>query len=226
MAVVVYGTALCGQVDRVDGLFYVSTQFFHVDHVPLFPRGSYVVIAGSEKRGGGFRGQRIGLSWKSVLVGYLRGWLALTAILGAFFGIGMLVFPLIGKDNVILFFVTLGMTVLVALCFAYVMRTERWFFVPVQAVLLFGSLALCHAIQNAAAFNLPVPPKQEDVTFGMAALLVGNAALLLFSLMRLLTPASYLRALVLAETVGVPAEVIEAHFDRQRSSQDDVIPGL
>src|SRR4051794_34346231 len=75
----VYGERLFGQVHRVPGLFSVSTIFFHVNFVPLFPLRSYVVLDAPQS-GDEFQGARIPLSLRSVLAGYLRGWLGVTAI--------------------------------------------------------------------------------------------------------------------------------------------------
>ena len=74
----VYEEVLCGKVDRVPGYFYVSTQFWHIQFVPIVPLRSYIVLEGSEQ-GNVFRGKPIPLRLKSVLVGYLRGWLAAIA---------------------------------------------------------------------------------------------------------------------------------------------------
>src|SRR4051812_32568123 len=75
----VYGERLFGRVDRVPGLFCVATMFFHVNFVPLCPLRSYLVVEGSEQ-GDGFKGVRIPLRFKSILAGYLRGWLGAAAV--------------------------------------------------------------------------------------------------------------------------------------------------
>jgi hypothetical protein len=66
--VVIYGTRLLGKVDHVPGLFYVATKFAHINFVPLFPTGSYLVI----DDGTGQKGLSIGWSLKSTLMGWLR----------------------------------------------------------------------------------------------------------------------------------------------------------
>src|SRR5438552_2050914 len=85
--IVFFGQRLYGKVDHVPGLFYVATQFFYLQFVPLIPTGTYLVLDGSED-GGNFRGKQITLSGKSVLFGWLRA----GCIMG---GIGLLVAALI-----------------------------------------------------------------------------------------------------------------------------------
>ncbi len=72
-----FGTSKYGKTDCLNGLFYVVTDFFHVYHVPLVPMGSYVMIDGTNNT----RGAKIGISGKSVLVGYLRCFGVLAAII-------------------------------------------------------------------------------------------------------------------------------------------------
>jgi hypothetical protein len=64
------GSKLAGKVDRVPGLFYVVTRFVHLWSIPLLPEASYLVLATPER--GPPRGVRIPLSWKSVLLTWLR----------------------------------------------------------------------------------------------------------------------------------------------------------
>jgi len=78
--IIVYGQSTCGKVDKVPNLFYVCTRFFHVYYVPLIPVQSYLVLAGSESGDGGFQGIPISMSFKSVLVGWMRAGLILAAI--------------------------------------------------------------------------------------------------------------------------------------------------
>ncbi len=74
----VHGERFYGYVDRVPGLGYVATQFFHFNFVPVFPLGSYVV---PEAVAAAFAvPRRIPMNLKSVLVGYFRGWVGLATI--------------------------------------------------------------------------------------------------------------------------------------------------
>lgn len=64
----IFGDAYYGRVDRVAGLFLVKTRFLHVWWIPFVPRESWVVV----DDGRGEHGQRIPLSWRSVLVTWSR----------------------------------------------------------------------------------------------------------------------------------------------------------
>jgi hypothetical protein len=64
----IYGKRLYGKVDHVPGLFYVATAFVHLNFVPLFPTGSFLVI----DDGTGEKGVSIGWSAKSMLMAWLR----------------------------------------------------------------------------------------------------------------------------------------------------------
>src|SRR5262245_33561731 len=87
--IVVWGTRLYGKVDRVPGLFYVSTHFFYAQFIPLFPTSSYLIIDGTEG-GQGFQGVKIPMSGKSVLFGYLRATLFIGVLVLVGFGIAKL----------------------------------------------------------------------------------------------------------------------------------------
>lgn len=85
--IIVWGTKLCGKVDQVPGLCWVSTQFAHLYYIPLVPTGSYAVFA---EDGDGWQGKQISLSWKSVFAAWIRTVLVLVAIAGVVVGlIGM-----------------------------------------------------------------------------------------------------------------------------------------
>jgi hypothetical protein len=90
----VVGTHNYGKVDHVPGAFYVATQFFHINFVPVLPLTTYVILDGSEAflGLGAFRGKKIRMSLKSVLTAYSRATLlisvAVTGVIAAieFFG--------------------------------------------------------------------------------------------------------------------------------------------
>jgi hypothetical protein len=67
--VIIYGTRLMGKVDKVESLGHISTQFFHLYYLPLIPTGSYLVLS---ENGDDFRGISVPLSFKSILVAWLR----------------------------------------------------------------------------------------------------------------------------------------------------------
>ncbi len=93
--VVIWGTQKYGKVDLVPGLFYVASDFAHVQFIPLFPTASYLILDGTQSSKGS-HGVRIPMSGKSVLVGYLRAalFVALLALVG--FGIAT-----VGKEAII-----------------------------------------------------------------------------------------------------------------------------
>jgi len=77
------GRKLFARVDHVPGLFHIATQFFHLWYCPLIPLASYIVTAEGPQVTRGipllytedrqsFRGVRIPLCWKSVLLAWAR----------------------------------------------------------------------------------------------------------------------------------------------------------
>jgi hypothetical protein len=79
-----FGTKLMGKVDEVPRMGYVSTQFFHVNYLPIIPTGTYFVL---EEKGDNFRGVTLPLSFKSILVAWLRAILFLGFIAAVIFAI-------------------------------------------------------------------------------------------------------------------------------------------
>src|SRR5262245_1299157 len=76
---IIGGTTYRGKVDVArGGLFYVVTRFEHLFYVPLLPQASFVVL--QKTPSGGFLGTQIPLSWKSVLMAWLRAALAIVGI--------------------------------------------------------------------------------------------------------------------------------------------------
>ena len=65
---VVFGSRLFGTCDVVPELFHVKTMFFHVDYIPLFPTGSYLVF-GDGKDAAGIK---IPFSFKSWILTWAR----------------------------------------------------------------------------------------------------------------------------------------------------------
>ncbi|WP_425613808.1 hypothetical protein NA78x_003652 [Anatilimnocola sp. NA78] len=74
-----FGTKLMGKVDEVPRIGYISTQFFHVNYVPLVPTGTYFIL---EEHGDEFRGVSIPISFKSILVAWLRAALFIGFVIG------------------------------------------------------------------------------------------------------------------------------------------------
>lgn len=69
---IITGTKFYGRVDQVPGLFNVATKFFHLWYVPVIPLETWIILHGTETAES-FRGQKIGLSFKSIMLGWLRG---------------------------------------------------------------------------------------------------------------------------------------------------------
>ncbi|MFO1092649.1 MAG: hypothetical protein U0992_04940 [Planctomycetaceae bacterium] len=220
MGAVVFGQRLCGQVDRISGLCYVSTQFWHIDYVPLIPLRSYVIAEGSEDGEGGFRGVQIRMSPKSVIAGYLRAWLAGVAIFGgimAVFALSSYYTP--GEKGTGSFLAALaaGATLVAALWYVFATHSRR--FVVVQLALLAVSAAVYHdvradqqaappAVKNAQVDRL-AQRRQRDAKY-VDLLLIVNGAVMLYSLTRLMTPVSYERAIELGAVLGLPEEKVAA----------------
>jgi len=85
----VVGDDLYGAVDQVPGHFYIATRFFHFSMFPMIPLRSYLVIDGTEMgpgilQHGSFKGWPIGWNLKSIVVGWIRAILTLSAIVTGF----------------------------------------------------------------------------------------------------------------------------------------------
>lgn len=76
-----FGTVLYGKVHEVPDLFYVKTQFFHVNFLPLFPVKSFVIRAGTETEGN-FSGRSVGWNLRSIVTAYGRACLFLAMAAG------------------------------------------------------------------------------------------------------------------------------------------------
>jgi hypothetical protein len=218
----VYGQRLCGKVDRVPGLFHVSTMFFHGNYMPFFPVSSYLVIEGTE-HGEQFRGTKIKMSGKSVLAGFLRGWLALATIVAAFTASFAMAWIFFGRHESYSVFAQFGMAAGVCGAFIFVLASPRRAIYPVLGILIAASLAVwfvCHSRMGVdAAFRLE---NGHDVEY-LTVLLIADGTAFLYTLTRLMLPASYPRALALAKIAGVPREVIDGiyHSETAQDVEDD-----
>lgn len=211
----VYGTHLFGQVYRVPGLYYVSTMFFHVNYVPLFPQRSYLVMEGSEKNER-FQGVQIPLSLKSVLAGYLRGWSGATALFIGCVGAAATTGFYFGDKNGGIIAILAVIAAMVGL-FWFIFKTHSWWFIPIQLALLLASVIVYVDVRTRVPDAVRIPgaaPGSKDRLRHDASyidmLLIANAAALLYSLTRFLTPASYRRAVQFGHVVGIPPEQIAA----------------
>jgi hypothetical protein len=213
MGVVVYGERLCGQVDRVPGLFYVSTQFWHIDYIPLVPRRGYIVLEGSEK-GTAFQGKPIPLCFKSVFAGYLRGWSAAVAVFTGGVGAASAAGFYVGDQKSGIIAILAALAVMVAALW-FIFKTNTWWFLPLQLALLLASAAVYQDVRtrvpNAARIpgaKIGTPERRRHDASYIDLLVVANVAALLFTLTRLLTPASNRRALELSRQMGIPPEQV------------------
>lgn len=75
---VIYGSRLFGKTDQVPGMFHVATKFGHINYIPLIPLESYIVLGQDENN---FRGAKISLHWKSVLLAWFRAACYVAAII-------------------------------------------------------------------------------------------------------------------------------------------------
>lgn len=182
----VWGEKLYGQVNRVPGTSYISTKFGHVWFLPLVPTGSYLVEEGSEDLEGGFSGERIPLNLKSVVVGYLRGWSAATAV------VTTLVWALVcsrelaaGRgEGVSAVVYTLVFGILLGLVWDVVATPTRRFIV--SEGLLLGLTIVWWLLFAADRAARPDGAKDPTVQIWPVYLIV-NGSLLLYSLTRLAT---------------------------------------
>ncbi len=230
MGVVVYGKRLCGQVDRVPGLFYTSTLFWHIDYLPLFPVRSYIVLEGSED-GDNFRGKAIRLQLKSVLAGYLRGWSAATAVFTGGVGVAATMGFYVGVENGGIIALLAALAVMAgALWFMF--RTRTWWFLPIQVALLVASAAVYHDVRTQVPNAVRIPGaapgtperRRHDASY-IDTLIVANAAALLYTLTRLLTPASSRRALALGRQLNIPPEQVLERLGLEPAAFDEWPPG-
>jgi hypothetical protein len=79
--IIFWGTIFLGKVDRVPGLCYVVTRFGHIWFIPLLPLGTYLILDTPGERGK--RGLPIGLSLKSLVIGWLRAACLPVAVISA-----------------------------------------------------------------------------------------------------------------------------------------------
>jgi hypothetical protein len=211
MGVLVFGTTLYGSVDRVPGLCYVATMFFHAFYLPLIPLGTMIVEEGSE-RGNIFErtveAKHMWLCPKSVLAGYLRGWLGGVALL-FFTGAGFII-PLDVGVYHHLMNETLAIAVAVfAMLFGafgtfFVLMTRHAMWIPIALALHASSLGLLIFASQPGNFLLRVSAEKWT-----SALIIANVALVVYSLTRLWDRASHARAVELAESLGIDAATLD-----------------
>ncbi|MBI5547845.1 MAG: hypothetical protein HY901_28515 [Deltaproteobacteria bacterium] len=81
---IVYGTRLFGEVDKVPGVLWVRTQFFHLNFLPLVPTASYLMFGPEQGV------QLPAIQWRSVLACWGRVAIILAGCGGLVAGLGSL----------------------------------------------------------------------------------------------------------------------------------------
>jgi hypothetical protein len=90
----IFGHRLFGKVDHVPGVLFISTQFYHINYLPLYPVKSYII---REEDG---LGVPIPLNYRSILMAWARmGLLAMAVV----FAVATIVAALQGSTHVFLF---------------------------------------------------------------------------------------------------------------------------
>jgi hypothetical protein len=117
---IIYGKRLYGTVERVPGVLYVATQFFHLYFIPVAPVESFVIVEGSEVKDG-FRGAKTGFNAKSILATYAKTALFLTGgVLMIAGGVQSCDVPHVGSDHPLVYLWFLGFgSVLIGACFLW-----------------------------------------------------------------------------------------------------------
>src|SRR3954467_12021137 len=73
----IFGVRLYGRVDAAPGRFYVATEFYHVQFLPIVPMQTWLVTS---QDGSAWQGGKIPLCRKSVAVGWAGALSALAVI--------------------------------------------------------------------------------------------------------------------------------------------------
>jgi hypothetical protein len=198
----VHGERLYGQVDRVPGVCYVSTMFFHIQYVPFAPKQSFIVIEGSENSAG-FRGKAVPLDVKSVVIGYLRGWLGATALFCAGVCCGATTAFFLGHADGFSIAAAFSSVGIVAGLIWFILTTHSRLFLPAQGLLHAASLALLAGYLVLVAPNLALRQAKAHELRYWPFLPIANVALIGYSLTRLWTKASYDRGVELIDELGL-----------------------
>ncbi len=206
----VFGTRNYGYVDRIPGIGFVVTQFFHINFVPLAPTQSFFVVEGSES-GNGFRGKVIAMSGKSVWAGYLRGWGWIACAFAAIFCGSSLGYVIGGEGLWGVVGVLIGLLLVAG-------ATGLWnrLWVVAQGLFHVGSFGVWVA--------LAVTSRADGIMSVFT--LVANGLLVLYALTRLLDNPGRSRAVELMEEMGYDRETAEEILDerkprRQPTASDD-----
>ena len=204
MAGGVHGEEYYGKTEHVRGMFYVTTMFYHVNFLPLWPLHSALLLEDLD-RPTFYRGMDIPLYWKSVILGFLRGWLGAAAII--VYMIGCMIATECLTANKQDDWQGLFAAVAVFFVIRHVLVSETWDYWIALGLLLAasaGMIGYCYHLHALGA----LPAKAGDVS-AIWWLGLGGALLLLHGATYLLSSASLEDALALGERLGVERKAIE-----------------
>ncbi len=226
----IHGEALYGKVDCVRPLFYVATKFSHANFFPIWPLATELVLEGSEKGNllpnAEYLGTKIPFSWKSMLLGYLSGLLAATALV-MFAGFGILVGAFyFNIEQTPAIFVAIGMFFASLGCIWFVMTREG----AVSAALVVTLIAITVGVYGNSQWMLRDPAIRKakemwasNLWMGMA----GSGALAIVAATRLASSASLDRAVELAEYLGYRRDKFLAQLaQRDFASMREQLAGM
>ncbi len=226
----VHGERLYGYVDRVPGLGYVATQFFHFNFVPIFPMGSYavpeVVTAPLVTP------RRIPLNLKSVLVGYFRGWVGLaTIVLFAVCGIQSLEAILDAKpgDALAALAIGVGVVAYAAVWWAMIASHKSWLVAWLVVLAASGGYFAWDAANPPPPkpdnpFKAQLRPGQRNRADLPDLFLYANGCLFALAALRAFDRAGRGRAYELGDLLGADEERITELLDGGREPAADDEP--
>lgn len=197
MAVIV-GTCCYGYVDRIPGIGYIATKFLHFNYFPLVPLKSFFVL--EEESGAGFRGRELTMNWKSVLVGYLRGWGVFACVIAAGLNWYSLGHAIVQEQWIGIVWALIGLLLMLGAAFLW---NRLW--IVCQGLFHLGSLGGWAAV---AAMG-------RTFEFIDIVALCANGLLLVYGLTRLMDNAGRGRATELMELMGYDRETAEKIVDKQ-----------
>jgi len=213
MGRIVFGEEVIGKIDQVPGVCYVATKFFHIQHLPLYPIESYVVVEGTDT-GKSFRGVEIPLEPRSVLMGYLRGWSALAAICCLVFG-EMAVSTYYGLEAPYFFAMVAASLALIWL----IIQARHWWFIS-HVIFALASITMYLDVWANAPRVLRLDQNNQRIDASRVRgsedaiwLLAGNVFLFGYSLTRVGDKASAGRAKELTEVLGITSDDLQKFVD-------------
>lgn len=216
----VHGERMYGYVDRVPGLCYVATQFWHFNFIPVVPLGSYLIVEGTEGEQG-MQGRRLGFNAKSLLLGYFRGWVGLAVIV--LFGIcSFLAWEVwsAGADGLTLALAGIGLPLFYGSVWWALIAWHRSWRVAWAVVVVASGGYFAWDHENppppkpANPWIAAVPKKQREREELPTFLLAGNGCLFALSLMRAFDRAGRTRAYELGALLGVDEEQMDAVWEK------------